>query len=58
VTTISLLGLRAPSPGTGALQLEGPGTLIRATGRESASTDGAIDAPWAAWTRMVLARDG
>jgi urease accessory protein len=55
VTTIGLLGLRPPAPGDGALQLQGPGTLLRATGRESAATDAAIDATWSAWTRFVLA---
>lgn len=58
VTTISLLGLRPPSPGADALQLEGPGTLLRATGRDSASTDAAIDGTWASWARKVLRTDG
>jgi urease accessory protein len=53
VTTLSLLGVRPPSPSADALALEGPGTLMRATGRESASTDAAIDDIWAAWARIA-----
>ncbi len=53
VTTISLLGMRPP-PGPEALQLEGPGALIRATGPAAAATDAAVDGAWAAWTRAAL----
>jgi urease accessory protein len=56
VTTISLLGRRAPPDGE-VLQLADPGALLRATGRDLASTDAAIDPAWAAWTRIALGAD-
>ncbi|MEY2443395.1 MAG: urease accessory protein, partial [bacterium] len=53
VTTVSLLGVRPPSARADALKLQGPGALLRATGREAASADAAIDGTWAAWTRIA-----
>jgi len=53
VTTICLLGRRPDEDTPGALQLEGPGALIRTTGRELATTDAAIHGTWAEWARLA-----
>jgi urease accessory protein len=53
VTTISLLGSRGEADE--ALQLDGPGTLLRATGPAAAATDAASSPAWSEWRDAVLA---
>jgi urease accessory protein len=58
ICTASLLGMRPPAAAAGiatALQLHGPGALLRATGPAASATDAAIDPSWRAWSRAVLA---
>ena len=52
VCTISLLGVR-PRAADGVLMLEGPGGLMRATGRSLAAVDGDVEARWRSWSRAA-----
>ena len=54
--TACLLGARPSDPESGALALEGPGALVRATGATSAATDAAIAHAWASWAARALKR--
>lgn len=52
VATLAVLGAR-PEPLSGALALEGPGALLRASARALAEVDRVLDAPWHAWSQAV-----
>jgi urease accessory protein len=51
LSTICLLGRRPQAP---ALELAGPGALMRATGRSLAAVDAEIAGTWRAWSRRAL----
>jgi len=56
VATACLLGARPGEPEAGALQLERPGALVRATGATSAAVDAAIARAWSSWAARALER--
>jgi urease accessory protein len=49
-----LFGMRPAKVVAGALELEGAGALLRATGASSAATDAALAACWKAWAQAAL----
>ena len=56
VAGAGLFGMRPAAAVAGALELEGAGALLRATGASTASTDAALAAGWQAWARAALVR--
>ncbi len=52
VTTLSLLGLRPPA-GPGALELEGAGALLRASGPALAAVAAASEQTWRDWSALA-----
>ena len=57
VDSACLLGMRPPEPHDG-FTLEGPGALLRTSGRDTAGADRAIAATWRAWSAAALGRYG
>jgi len=51
VCTVSLLGAR-PRAGRGVLMLDGPGGLLRATGRSLAPVEAAVQSAWRSWSEQ------
>jgi urease accessory protein len=53
LATAGLFGVRPAAACAGALELDGPGALLRATGASTAATDAALAACWQAWARAA-----
>jgi urease accessory protein len=53
LASAGLFGMRPAAAVAGALELERPGALLRATGATTAATELALAAAWAAWSRAA-----